>query len=250
MIVAVHQPCFLPWLGYLERMAEADLFILLDHVQFERRNYQNRTRICVDGQAQWLTVPVHQHSQLEKICDKLIDNPPVHDDHWWGANHARTLRHAYRNAPFLADFEAPLRRVLEMPHRHLVDLNLELLDVLREAMDITTPMVKSSELKAAGARSELILNLCLTVGADTYLAGMGGSRSYLDVDAFRAAGVDIVWQDFKHPRYAQCGSDSFIAGLSAIDFLFNRGTQDRPLSQPSVATARLAAHPGHELAVH
>lgn len=250
MIVAIHQPCFLPWLGYLERMAEADLFILLDHVQFERRNYQNRTQICVDGQAQWLTVPVHQHSQLEKICDKLIDNPPRNGngDHWWGANHARTLRHAYRNAPFLADFEAPLRRILETPHSHLADLNLALLDFLREAMDIHTPMVKSTELDVAGARSDLILNLCLATGADRYLAGMGGSRSYLDVAAFRAAGVDIVWQDFQHPRYAQCGSDSFIAGLSAIDFLFNRGTRQRTVSRQTAAANRRAAHPGYELA--
>jgi hypothetical protein len=249
MIVAIHQPCFLPWLGYLDRMAKADLFIVLDHVQFERRNYQNRTRICVDGQAQWLTVPVHQRSQLEKICDKQIDNPPAHDDHWWGADHARTLRHAYRNAPFLADFEAPLRRILGIPHSHLADLNLELLDFLREAMGIDTPMVKSSELKVAGARSELILNLCLATGADTYLAGMGGSRSYLDVEAFRAAGVDIVWQDFQHPHYAQCGSNSFIAGLSAVDFLFNEGALPRRRPQQAAFTRRLDTHPGQSLAV-
>lgn len=245
MIVALHQPCFLPWLGYLERMAQADLFIVLDHVQFERRNYQNRTRICVDGQAQWLTVPVHQHSQQEKICDKLIDNPPAHDGHWWGANHARTLRHAYRNAPFLDAIDPFLRRILETPHQRLVDLNLDLLDLLREAMDIHTPLVKSSELGVAGARSELVLNLCLAVGADTYLAGMGGSRAYLDVEAFHAAGVDIAWQEFAHPHYAQCGSDTFIAGLSAIDFLFNQGPRLRRAPRRSTAAARVAAGPGY-----
>jgi hypothetical protein len=237
MIVAVHQPCFLPWLGYLDRMARADLFIVLDHVQFERRNYQNRTRIRIDGQPHWLTVPVHQHSQLERITDKLIDNPDGDDPHWWGANHARTLRHAYRDAPFLADYEPTLRRLLETRHERLVDLNASLLDFLRTALDIRTPLVRSSELAVDGARSQLILNLCLAAGADTYLAGMGGSRHYLDVDAFAAAGVRIVWQDFAHPHYTQCGGNDgdFVPGLSAIDYLFNVGPAGRELFADAAA---------------
>lgn len=247
MIVAVHQPCFLPWLGYLDRMARADLFIVLDHVQFERRNYQNRTRIKLDGRAHWLTVPVHQHSQQERISDKLIDNPPAADRHEWGANHARTLRHAYRNAPFLADYEPTLRRLLATRHERLVDLNRSLLDFLRQALSIRTPLVSSSDLAVGGARSQLILNLCLAVGADTYLAGMGGSRHYLDVTAFRAAGVEIVWQDFRHPHYAQCGGGEFIAGLSAVDLLFNRGPAGC-LGAGMAAPPRLAAGPHRERA--
>ena len=89
MIVAIHQPNFLPWLGYLDRMIRADLFIVLDHVQFERRNYQNRTRILLDGHGHWLTVPVQQHSQLERIVVKQIDNPPADVERWWAADAAQ-----------------------------------------------------------------------------------------------------------------------------------------------------------------
>jgi hypothetical protein len=74
MIVAIHQPHFIPWLGYLHRMTEVELFVVLDHVQFERRNYQNRSQIRLDGEARWLTVPVEQHSQKERIVDKRVDN--------------------------------------------------------------------------------------------------------------------------------------------------------------------------------
>src|SRR5918992_3941753 len=95
MIVAIHQPHYLAWLGYLHRMAQADLFIVLDHVQFERRNYQNRGLVRLDGRAHWLTVPVQQHSQKERIVDKLIDNG---DPRPWGSIHFSTLRHAYREA--------------------------------------------------------------------------------------------------------------------------------------------------------
>ena len=51
MLVAIHQPTFVPWLGYLDRMLRSDLFVILDHVQFERRNYQNRTLIRLEDEA-------------------------------------------------------------------------------------------------------------------------------------------------------------------------------------------------------
>jgi hypothetical protein len=237
MIVAVHQPHFLPWLGYLNRMVRADLFILLDHVQFERRNYQNRTHIKLDGRTHWLTVPVQQHSQQERIIDKRIDNPPPTESHRWGANVFSTLRHAYRDAAFLDHYAPELRRILESRWERLVDLDQAMLDFLRDALCISTPLVRSSELNVAGTRSELILNLCRAVGADAYLAGLGGSRHYLDRDAFARAGVEIVWQDFRHPHYAQCGGGEFVAGLSAVDLLFNQGPRSRALLLGEAASA-------------
>lgn len=237
MIVAIHQPHFLPWLGYLDRMIRADLFIVLDHVQFERRNYQNRTRIRLDGRNHWLTVPVQQHSRYERIVDKRIDNPAPGVRHRWGADHARTLRHAYRDAPFLDRYAPALTEILESHWTHLVDLDLAMLGFLRNALAIGTPIVRSSELAAAGTKSELILNLCRAVDADTYLAGMGGSRDYLDRAAFARAGIDIAWQDFRHPRYPQWDGSDFIAGLSAIDLLFNHGPMSRGLMREKAVVA-------------
>lgn len=228
MIVAVHQPHFLPWLGYLERMHRADLFIVLDHVQFERRNYQNRTQILVDGQSHWLTVPVVQESQQERLIDKRIDNHPT-SARRWSTRHYQTLRHAYRKAPFLETYAPPLRQLLDSPPERLADMDRRSLDFLRQAFDIHTPLVNSSELKVDGSRSALILNLCKAVGADTYLAGMGGSRHYLDRQAFADAGIGIIWQDFRHPVYAQCNDGPFVPGLSAIDLLFNHGPRGRRL---------------------
>lgn len=229
MIVAVHQPHFLPWLGYLDRMRQADLFVVLDHVQFERRNYQNRTRILVDGRPQWITVPVQQHSQQERIIDKRLDNPPPGEARWWGPNLARTLRHAYRDAPFLEDYAADLCGILESRWERLADIDRASVDFLRDAFGIRTPLVMSSELDVPGTKSQLILNLCLAAGADTYLAGLGGSRHYLDRDAFAEAGVDIAWQAFEHPRYRQAGGGEFVAGLSAVDLLFAEGPRSAAL---------------------
>src|SRR5918912_1436497 len=101
MRVAIHQPHYLPWLGLLHRMAAADLFVLLDHVQFERGNYQNRTQVRINGVPHWLTVPVMQRSQKERILDKEID--------WtrdWAAAHYETLRRAYTAAGYFGAYAA------------------------------------------------------------------------------------------------------------------------------------------------
>ena len=228
MIVAIHQPHYLPWLGYLHRMAQADLFVLLDHVQFERRNYQNRTMIRMNGEARWLTVPVVQRSQKERIADKEVDNTLDGSKSWTRA-HLQTLRHAYGKAGFFAAYAPALERLFGTRWQRLVDLNCASLELLREAFGIRTPLVRSSELGVEGAKADLILNLCLATGADTLLAGMGGSRGYLDTDAFARAGVRVNWHDFKHPTYPQCGTQPFTPGLSAIDLLLNCGLESREI---------------------
>src|SRR5712671_4140098 len=198
MIVAIHQPSYLPWLGYLHRMARADVFVILDHVQFERGNFQNRAMIRLNGEARWLTVPVVQRSQKERIVDKAVDNRLEGYRHW-SAIHFSTLRHAYREARWRSLYLPVLREVLSARYERLVDLNLALLEVLRDAFGIRTPLVRSSGLGVQGAKSALVLEICRALGADSFLGGMGGSRAYLDREAFARAGVGVIWQAFSHP---------------------------------------------------
>jgi hypothetical protein len=222
MIVTIHQPLYLPWLGYLERMRQADLFVVLDHVQFERANYQNRARVLMDGAPRWLTVPLVQRSQKERILDKEIE-PGVPGKTPWAAAHFATLRHAYRASPLFRTYAPELQRLLEARWARLADLSLASVGLLREAFGIDTPMVRSSELGVQGAKSALVLDICRKVGATTFLGGMGGSREYLDTAAFEAAGIAVRWQEFRHPVYPQPGAKEFVPGLSAVDMLFNRG---------------------------
>jgi hypothetical protein len=227
--IAIHQPHFLPWLGYLHRMASVDAFVLLDHVQFERRNYQNRTMIRMNGAAHWLTVPVMQHSRDERIVDKQVDNRDA-GERAWGKQCARTLQHVYGKAAFFREYGGELKAILEAPYQRLVEVNQAGLDFLRERFGIRTPLVRSSELGVSGAKSDLVLEVCKATGADTLLAGMGGSRGYLDVAHFAANGVRIEWHEFQHPVYAQPGPQSFLKGLSAIDMLLQCGPEPLQLA--------------------
>lgn len=223
MIVAIHQPHYIPWLGYLHRMQQADLFVILDHVQFERRNYQNRASILLEGEPKWLTVPVVQVSQKERILEKRVDNSED-GSRQWGPNHFKTLRYAYRKAPHFDRYAPRLREILEARWDRLLDLDLATMEFLREAFGIDTPLRLSSRMHAQGARSELMLNLCGEIGpGTTFLGGLGGSRQYLDQEAFARAGIGVQWQDLRHPVYPQCGGGEFKPGLTALDLLFNAG---------------------------
>lgn len=225
MILAIHQPHFMPWLGYFDKMRAADLFILLDHVQFERQNYQNRVQIKTAQGSQWLTVPVLRRSHPEPIAEKLIDAGGGSSARW-ARKACRTLTYAYGRAPFFQAYAGEIERALNEPGEKLIDLNCRLIVYLREALSISTPIVRSSELGVAGEKSELLASLCRSVGASTYLAGMGGSKIYLDLGVFRQAGIRVEWQKFSHPRYPQhpC-PDTFVEGLSALDLIFNCGPQ-------------------------
>lgn len=237
MLVAIHQPHYLPWLGYLHRMAQAELFIVLDHVQFERGNYQNRTRVRVNGQPHWLTVPVLQRSQKEAIAEKAIDNSID-----WPRAHFETLRRAYANAGYFSSYARDLQAIYAVRWERLADLNDALLALLRDALDIATPLVRSSELGVGGAKSELVLNLCQAVGASALLVGLGGSRHYLDRAAFAEAGIALEFQSFEHPLYPQRGAAPFSAGLSSLDLLFNCGPDSRELLAGAITReCRIAA---------
>jgi hypothetical protein len=224
MLVAIHQPHYLPWLGYLHRMARADLFVVLDHVQFERGNYQNRTRVRVNGAARWLTVPLVYGSQKERIDEKRIDNNVE-----WSRVHFETLRRVYGGAGHFRSCASALAAIYRARWERLVDLNDALLALLRDAFGIVTPLVRSSQLGVTGAKSELVLNICQAVGASALLVGLGASRAYLDRAAFAAAGIALEFQRFEHPAYPQRGAAAFSAGLSAVDLLFNCGPASREL---------------------
>lgn len=224
MIVAAHQPNCLPWLGFFDRMRKADLFVLVDHVQFERQNYQNRTRVKTgNGEARWVTVPVRQRSRDERVVDKLIDNDR-RGKFRWGRKAYRTIQYSYEGAPYYREHAATLQAVLDARWERLIDLNLTLLEWARQALGIATPVVRSSTLGVEGLKSDMVLDLCRRVGATQYVAGLGGSHGYLDTAAFERAGVEVVWQQFEHPRYEQRPAPgTFVEGLSVLDLILNCG---------------------------
>lgn len=218
MNVAIHQPQYLPWLPYFTKIEESDLFILLDSVDFQKNGLQNRNQIKTPQGAHWLTVPVRQ--QLgQKILDVKLD-----EDSGWRRKHWQTLRQCYGKAAAFTTYETEIQTWFDTEWSSLSDLNVEVISTLMRWMDIRTPIVRSSQMKAEGRASDLVLNLCLEVGATKYLSGMGG-RNYLDEEAFRKAGVEIIYRQANLPTTypQQFTKVGFINYLSALDLLLNCG---------------------------
>jgi hypothetical protein len=225
MIVSAHQPYFLPWLAFFDKIARSDLFVVLDHVQYGSESFQNRNRIKLADGAHWITVPVLRRGLGERICDKAIANgASTRDD--WGRRVWRTLEQSYRRAPHFALYRDALAEVFSSRWERLLDLNLELLRRVLGWLDIRTPMVRSSTLGLEKQKTELLGELCAYFGADVYLSGVGGARDYLDVPALAAQGVRVAWHQFSHPVYPQQHMAlGFLPELSVIDLILNCGPE-------------------------
>lgn len=218
MIVAIHQPQYLPWLPYFLKIEECDLFIFLDTVDFQKNGLQNRNQIKTAQGGHWLTVPVRQ--QLgQKILETKIDNSTD-----WRRKHWQTIRQCYGKAAAFKAYADELEAFYMREWSGLAELAIAMTEMLMRWLDIRTPVMKSSDMSATGAASDLVLNLCREVGASRYLSGTGG-MSYLRPVDFERAGIAIDYRSSVLPEsypqlFMQAG---FINHLSALDILLNCG---------------------------
>ena len=213
--LAIHQPQYLPWLGYLAKLDRADAFVLLDTVQFKKNEWQNRNRIRTAQGWQYLTVPVlHEFPQR-------LDRVRINNQTDWRRKHVQALETHYGKAPYYDRYAPVFGELLAREWETLSPLNEAVLSALTEAFGIKTPIVKASQYEAREEPTGRLVDLCKALGADRYLAGAGG-RDYMKCEEFAAAGIAVEFQDFVSPEYAQAYRP-FIAGLSAVDLLFNCG---------------------------
>jgi hypothetical protein len=216
LILAAHQPQFAPWLGYVDKLDRADVFVLLDNVQFKKNEWQNRNRIKGASGPQWLTVPVSFH-----FGDKIRE-VSVCQRRNWQRQHLQTLRTCYGRARHFEETFKRYESIVREPWQKMSDLNVALLRAVVEPQGVTTRMILASDLSPLTEdRDGRLVELCRRLGADTYLAGQGG-RSYMHLDRYRAEGIQVVFQDYQHPSYPQLFGE-FVPQLSVLDLLFNCG---------------------------
>lgn len=221
MIVTILQPAYLPWLGYFDRIRRSDLCISLDHVQIDRNSrtkFANRNKVRTAQGWTWLTVPIRSGGRYGDMPLDAIDIDSGQD---WAAKHWKTIEGSYRRAPFFAQWQPLLAPVYADPPGQLLPLCRRLTGELLRGFGITTPVVSSLDLVCRDAKDLLILNLCREVGASTYLSGPFG-RDYLDRAAFRAAGIELLFHDYRHPTYTQA-FPGFEPYMSAIDLALTHG---------------------------
>ena len=230
MIIAIHQPQYLPYAGFFDKIDKADIFVLLDDVQFKKNEWQNRNRIPNSQGWQWLTVPV-KYKFGQKICEIEINNQTN-----WMNKHYQALLTNYNQSPVFKEFQSFFKNVYEKSWRKLSSLNIYLIENLKKFLEIKTDLILSSELGVSGKKTVRLVEICRKLKADVYLSGPGGG-SYLDLDEFKKAGIRPRFQDFHEPVYPQAfPGPGFRQNMSIIDLLFNCGRDSldvlRGLPQP------------------
>lgn len=217
-IVVIHQPDFLSYLGFIHRFLNAGLFVALDHVQFVNgtsKSWTHRDRIKTPYGSQWLTVSVRKTPRDTPI------NAVELSDTDWRAQNLNLIRRNYREALHFEEVFPELENLYALPCERLVEFTMASINMLIRLFDTPLPIVFSSSLQPSGHKNELLADILRKVGATHYLSGMG-ARDYFELAPFSEAGIEVVWQEFRHPVYPQLHGE-FVPCLSSIDMLFNCG---------------------------
>lgn len=213
-LVAIHQPNFLPWLGFFDKWARADILVLLDDVQFPKTGgtYINRVQLAINGAPWFLTVPVDRtYHGVRMVSDMTIKG-----ETGWAARALQTMRQAYGKAPHVEPVFDSLSPVLCQPTTRLLELNLSGLFWLGQALGLDRSRVRlASEFAIKSQSTARLVELVRCVGGSEYL--VGGGAGYQDDELFEAAGIGVRRQDFVQQPYDQGGGRPFLPGLSVID---------------------------------
>jgi WbqC-like protein family len=227
-IVSIHQPNFLPWLGYFNKLLRSDIFILYDDVQFPRgKTVVNRVLIKTASGPDWITVPVGHRGAMLPIRDARISA-----DDSWKRKVIRTIETSYARAPYLGKYLPGLRSIIEGADNELWRLNSALIMWCAQQLESSARLEYSSALCADQSHlsgSDKIHHLLKSTGATVYITGETvGSQRYLLPEWFHENNIQLEWQNFHHPRYPQ-QHGPFAEGLSVIDLLFNCGPTARSI---------------------
>jgi hypothetical protein len=232
MMIAIHQPNFIPWLGYFYKLACADQFVFADSLQFTKGSFINRNRIKTNSGTAWLTVPVLTRGRFAQyICDVEIVN-----DRNWARKHLATIGAHYRRAPYFHEVFPLLESVYAQGTLGplLVSFNIALIRCLCSYLDLQPIFIRASELRVEGKGTQLLQRICQKLGANRYLAG-SGARNYQDDGRLISAGIQPLYSDFRAEKYPQLGN-GFVENLSIVDAVMNCGTSVRQFITPRVLT--------------
>ncbi len=224
MLVSIHQPHYLPWLRYLEKVARSDVFVLLDNVQYQKNGFQNRNKIKTTQGWTYLTVPVLRPT-MRPIREVEIDNRAD-----WKTKHRRALEMNYHKAPYFERYWDELEVLYQNDWNRLGELCRAMFVVLLRQLRVETRVVLASELPTQGASSQRLVEICHAVGGTTYLSGAFAVGQYIDPERFRSAGIRLAVQQWAAPEYSQpYPAAGFIPDLSIVDLLFSEGPRAREI---------------------
>lgn len=231
--VAIVQSSYIPWLGYFDLIRRVDEFILLDDVQFTKRDWRNRNFLRGAGSGGFfrLTIPVGSGNRARLINEVRSCEPG------WNARHWKAISQAYARCPYFHVYKSGFERVYNAvggsvgpDGAYLGELlsviNRVLIEAVCEALGVRTRLSWSTDYPHEGVKTERLVSLCVASGATVYLSGPS-AKTYLHEPSFAARGIAVEYAEYNYAPYRQLGSGAggvgFIGQLSVLDLVFNEG---------------------------
>lgn len=218
-LVVIHQPDFMPYLGFFHRLIAADIYIVLDCVQFVSgsKAMTNRDKIKTKNGEKWINVGIQKAAYKSKINEIYISK-----ENDWRERDLNLIRENYRKADYFNEIYPYIEKLYSLQFDKMVDFNMASIRMLIDLFDIKDIEIKyASDLSVLGKSNELIINLVKAAGCHRYLSGVGAKNYYVP-ELYVQAGIEVIWQQFEHPVYKQQFGE-FIPYLSSIDLLLNCG---------------------------
>uniref|UniRef100_UPI004047E7BD WbqC family protein n=1 Tax=Polynucleobacter sp. TaxID=2029855 RepID=UPI004047E7BD len=220
--IAIVQSNYIPWKGYFDIIAASDEFIILDDVQYTRRDWRNRNQIKTPQGVQWLTVPVQVKCTHHKIIREIKINGTD-----WAATHWKSILQNYSRAPYfleIAEWLEPL--YFNGSFINISQLNRSFIEAICNYLGIKTRITNSWDYTLVRGKTERLADLCMQSGGTEYISGPAG-KNYLDEKIFSDFGIKLTWFNYEgYPPYPQLWGE-FTHGVTILDLLFNCG-KDSP----------------------
>ena len=214
-VLAILQPSFLPYLGYINLIEKSDHFIFYDHVQYDKNSWRNRNRILINNIPSWITVPIVKDKLNKKIFETKIHEPKKNFEIM-----KKKIFYNYKNHPNFKDFYKKLLTIFNKREILLSTLNIELTKIVLDELKIKFNYIKSSDYENLENKNLNIINWCKNLECKVYYTGQS-AKNYLDINLFKKNGIDVRFQNFVHPVYKQKNIKKFVPNLSVIDYIFN-----------------------------
>lgn len=216
--VVISQSMFFPWIGLLEQMRLADVFVHYDDVQFSKGSFVNRVQIKLPEGIRWMTVPLQNFRFGQKI-DKL--QPSCMKN--WRRQHLELLVRSFEGAPFRNDAIGLVEAVYDCPHLSISKLSRTSMLALADyfGLAIRCRFIDISELNISGSGSNRVLAVVQQMRGDTYITGHGAAR-YLEHEKFESSGISVEYMDYCCYPYSQAHGP-FTPYVSALDLIANCG---------------------------
>jgi hypothetical protein len=214
MNITIHQPDFMPWMGYFHKWMQSDLLVIYDDAQFIKGGWQNRDKIRINGEAKWLTVPVESSGKL----GQNINEVQISYKRDWIKDHLNTFNAVFRKSKNFDQIFTLLREIYVKRHSRLFELNMDILNFIAGQLEIEVPILMSSSLNIQSSGTQKLIEILKTVDATSYLTGMG-SKEYMDESIMTDNNISVSYQsnDSIMQHYSIKEENLF---LSAIEYLF------------------------------